>query len=202
LVKPFDDFLQLKNYPFKTMRQHLVETIQGITIPGLAAQTIAANALPNLRQVHHPPSNMDYLEGHTFPHTTVNKIFPGTSPLNEVLDNNYITITFKNSIFNWMYLYLAMQSYYQRTRKIGDFEINLDLFDSAQLPMLRFSMRYCFVSTIPSLEFSTNTNFNELKTFDANITFNKFDVEFLIPGFNSSILNMFEQEDIIDGNRL
>jgi hypothetical protein len=179
----------LKNYPFKTMRQHLIETIQSITVPGLSLQTVNAMAMNNLRQAVHPPhGDVSRLEGSTFPHTTVNKIYPGTSSYNDVIEGTNIQISFKNSIINWMYIYLAMVSYYNRTRSINDFEIDLDLYDSTQLPMIRFRLRYCFVSNLPNLEFSSNTQFNELKMFDAQFTFNKFDVEFLVPDFNSTLM--------------
>ena len=73
---------------------------------------------------------------------------------------------------------------------MNDFWITLTLDDSAENPMIRFRLSDCFISTIPGLSFAYNQNFNESKTFEIGFTFNKFDVEFIIPDFNITKLNL------------
>jgi hypothetical protein len=192
LTEPFDKFLQYSNHPFKTLKGHLIESIQGINIPGISLQPLVVTGLQNLRLSHYPPGDMNELEGQTFPHTTINKVFPGTSPENEIVEGSSANVTFKNTIFNWMYLYTVLKSYYQRTRRISDFEINIDLFNSGQIPLLRFRMMYCFISALPGMEFSSIAVFNELKQFDATFTFNRFDVDLMIPGFDTETITLMD----------
>ncbi len=161
-----------------------------LNIPGINLNNITAAGLNNLGKdswgIDGIPGSNDKLQG--FPHSTVNATYPGTSPMNEVVDSVMVSITFRNSILNWMWIYEMFFRYYKRTRDIREFSIYLDMYDSAQIPMIRFSLGNCYVATVPGLEFATNMNFNEAKTFDCSFVFNRFDVEFLVPEFNTKKL--------------
>ncbi len=173
-TKKYDNFLFHKNYPFKTLRDYFYETIQEISIPGINLNTIAAVGLNNVGNF-----------GNDFNASTVNKNYPGTSPINEIVDGITINITFRNTILNWMYCYEILYRYYNRNRTIKDFYIQLIMKDSAEIDMINFSLSDCFISTMPGLSFSYIQSFSESLTFDVSFTFNKFDVKFLIPEFNS-----------------
>jgi hypothetical protein len=194
LTEKYDKFLFQKNTPFKNIQDYLLESIQTVVIPGINLNTVTVAGLQNLGKNswtnggNNPFGQPTGADG--FPHSTVNAIYPGTAPLNEVVDSTILTITFRNSIINWMYIYELFFSYYKRTRDIKEFSIYLDMLDSAKVPMIRFSMSYCFVATIPGLEFSFANQFNEAKTFDASFVFNKFDVNFLVPEFNQTTVNL------------
>ena len=173
-TKKYDNFLFHKNYPFKTLRDYFYETIQEISIPGINLNTIAAVGLNNVGNF-----------GNDFNASTVNKNYPGTSPINEIVDGITINITFRNTILNWMYCYEILYRYYNRNRTIKDFYIQLIMKDSAEIDMINFTLSDCFISTMPGLSFSYIQSFSESLTFDVSFTFNKFDVKFLIPEFNS-----------------
>ena len=57
------------------------------------------------------------------------------------------------------------------------------MMDSAEIEMIRMTFSNCFVATLPALEFSSQTTFNESKTIDIGIQANKIDVDFNIPDF-------------------
>ena len=175
VTKKYDDFLFHKNYPFKTLKDYFYETIQELSIPGINLNTLSIVGLNNLGL---NPSIQN------FPHTTVNRNYPGTAPQNEIVDGVTIVITFRNTLLNWMYCYEMLYKYYARTRTVDEFYIQLLMKDSAEIDMLKFTLSDCFISTMPGLTFSYLQSFSETKTFDINFTFNKFDVNFLIPGFD------------------
>lgn len=197
LTEKYDTFLFQQNTAFKTIQSHVLESIQNLTMPGINLNTITAAGLNNLGKNPWGPGNEDSIGGkpggpdkNGFPHSTVNATFPGTAPMNEIVDSISANITFRNSILNWCYFYELFYDYYKRSRSIKEFSIYIDMFDSARLPMIRFSLGYCFVATIPGLEFAANQTFNDTKTFDLGFVFNKFDVEFLVPGFKQEILTL------------
>lgn len=180
IVEKYDKFLFHKNYPLKNIRAYLHETIQTINIPGEDFQTLTVSGLSNL-------INADIRD---FPHTTVNRTYPGTSPLNEVVDGIMITVTFKNSILNWIYLFEWMYKYYKRTREAHEFYVNLIMLDSAEIPMINFRLLDCYVAQMPGLEFAYNEGFSESKTFDMSFVFNRFDVNLIVPGFDSETIHL------------
>jgi len=175
LTSKYDKFLFYKNYPFKSLKDYFYETIQEMSIPGINLNTISAIGVPNLgknfSKVNMPPS-------------TINRHYPGTSPINEIVDSVTLNITFRNTLLNWMYCYEVLYSYFARDRKTDEFYIQLILKDSAELDMVKFTLSDCFISTMPGLEFSYLQSFSESKTFDVSFTFNRFEVGFLIPDFD------------------
>ena len=175
ITDKYDKFLFHKNYPFKSLVSYFYETMQNLDIPGINLNTLAIQGLNNLGQ------NPDIAN---FPHSTVNRHYPGTAPINEIVDSVTVNLTFRNTLINWMYCYEVLHRYYSRTRTIKDFKIFLIMKDSAEIPMIKFTLSDCFISTMPGLSFSYNQSFNESKTFDIGFTFNKFDVDFIIPEFN------------------
>jgi hypothetical protein len=181
ITKKYENFLFHKNYPFKTMDSYLYETIQELNLPGINLNTLQISGIPNLGS---NPSKIN------FPHTIINRSYPGTSSQNEIIEGVTITITLKNTIINWMYCYEVLYKYYKRTREIQDFYILLIMHDSTQIPMIQFKASDCFISGMPGLSFSFLQSFNELKSFDVTFTFNKFDVDFIIPNFNIKAINI------------
>lgn len=176
VVKKYDGFLFHKNSPLKTIEAHLLESIQQTSLPGLALQTVNIAGMNNTGS-----AKKNYT---VFNHNTINKQYPGTAPLNEVYDSTVINISFKNTILNWMYIYEIMFSFYKRKRDIKDFQIILVMMDSAEIPMIKFTLSDCFISTIPGLTFAYNESFSETKSFDCGFAFNKFDVDFIVPNFD------------------
>ena len=73
---------------------------------------------------------------------------------------------------------------------MNDFYMQLILKDSAEIDMIKFTLSDCFISTMPGLTFSYLQAFSESKTFDISFTFNKFDTEFLIPGFDLNSVSL------------
>ncbi len=181
ITKKYDDFLYQKNYPFKTLEAYLYETIQNVDMPGINLQTITAAGLANLGK--NPLLT-------NFPNTTVNQHYPGTASQNDIVDGISVNVTFRNTILNWMYCYEVLYRYYSRTRSIKEFGLSLIMKDSSEIPMIRFGLGDCFIGSMPGLSFSYNQAFNESKTFDVGFTFNSFGVDFLLPDFNLSSVNL------------
>jgi hypothetical protein len=181
VTEKYDNFLFTKNYPLKTLESYLYETIQNLDMPGINLSTITETGLQNLGK---NPS-VD-----NFPQVTVNRHYAGTAPMNEIIDGTTVNLTFRNTLLNWMYCYEVLYRYYSRTRSIKDFGIILKMKDSAEIPIIKFTLSDCFISTMPGLSFSYNQSFNESKTFDIGLTFNKFDVAFLLPDFSLTNINL------------
>ena len=179
IVKKYDNFLYKMNYPLKTMRAALHETIQNFTIPGIDLKTFTVDALNNQR-------NSDRSD---FPHPVTQRTYPGHEPYENIIDGMSITITFKNNILNWLYCFEWIYKYYKRTRCAFEFDINITMLDSAEIPILRFKLSDCFLSSTPELEFSYTESFLTSRTFDITFAFNKFDVTMLLPEFKMEVLN-------------
>jgi len=180
LTKKYDSYFFMKNYPFKTLKGYFYETIQEVTIPGINLNQISVEGLANLGILNKQSE---------FQPTTVDKTFPGSAPINKIVENNTISISFRNTIMNWMYCYEVLHGYYIRKRVIEDFYIQLIFMDSAEIPVIGFKLSDCYVSTMPGLTFSMTQGFNETRQFECGFTFNKFDVEFLMPEFKNTVLN-------------
>lgn len=179
--KVYDEFLFHMNGPIKNIKDHIHESIQEIEIPGFNLNVIETNGLPNATG----GGNANF-----FPHTTINRQFPGTSSQNDIIDSKQVNITFRNTILNWSYIFQVMEGYYRRKRIMEQFAINITLLDSAQIPMLSFRFSDCFTSTIPGLSFGFNSNIREVKTVQSGFTFNKFDVKINIPEFAKTNISL------------
>lgn len=179
LVGKYDDYLYHLNSPIKNIVNHIHESVQSITIPGFNLNVTNVVGLSNLTN-NIPNSRTP----NKFAHTTVNKQFPGNSPLSELFDSQIINLTLKNTVLNWMFFYEVMRGYYERTRTLKDFYITITVMDAAEIPLLQFIFSDCFVANMPGLTFASNEDFRESKTIDAGFAFNKLDIKFLIPKFN------------------
>ena len=179
-TQKYNDYLFYLNGPIKNISDHILESIQILSIPGFNLNTVSVQGLSNLKGSTLQISGTNK----TFPHTTINKTFPGTSNQNEILENQIINITFRNTLLNWMYIYEVSYNYYIRTRKSYDFNIYITLHDAADIPLMQFIFKDVFVSAMPGLEFAFNQQFRESKTVDASFTFNGMDTKFMIPEFN------------------
>ena len=68
--------------------------------------------------------------------------------------------------------------------------MDINMLDSAEVPMLRFHIEDSFVSQLPPLEFAYNGSFSESKTFDMTLVFNRFHVMATVPGFDSDMVDL------------
>lgn len=184
LTAKYNKFLFYKNYPFKSLQGYLYETIQQINIPGINLQGNTVTGMNNIGSLDIKAALLAQAQ------TTVNRNYPGNAPINEIIDGINVTITFKNTMFNWMYCYEVLYGYYKRIRDVQQFKIYLLMMDSAEVPMIRFNFSDVFIGAMPGLEFAYNQSFSETKTFDVTFTFNMFDVEFIIPDFIVSELKV------------
>lgn len=180
ISKKYNDYLFHLNQPIKDIKSHIEESIQLVTIPGYSLQILNVNGMNN--------SNVNDLGGvgkkpNFITDTTFNSQYPGTAPMNEVLTDTKVTITFRNTLLNWMYIFEIFKNHYRRDRKISDFQIIITLMDSAEIPMMNFVFTDCFTADIPGLEFAFNANFRESKTIDASFAFRALTPYFKIPEF-------------------
>lgn len=175
LMKKYNDFLFHKNSPIKDIQSHIHESIQSIQIPGMQLNVTNANNMSNIGAAGNLKSQAAL---------TVNRNYIGNSPINEIIEGTTVTVTFRNTLINWMYIYELFRNFYSRNSGLNEFYVNIVLRDSAEIPMINIMFDDCFISALPGLEFSYNTSFRESKTFDVTFTFNKMDVGFIIPTFN------------------
>lgn len=186
IAKKYDEYLFYLNGPIKNINDYILESIQVISIPGFNLNTVTVAGLNNLKgstlNIGSKPSN--------FTHTTTNKTFAGTSSQIEILENQIINVTFRNTLLNWMYIYELSQNYYSRNRTVSDFSIIITLHDAADIPLMQFIFKDSFISAMPGLEFAFNQQFREAKTIDASFTFNGMDTKFIIPEFNLSKIKL------------
>lgn len=181
LTKKYDTFLFQKNGAIKTIHGLLIESLQSVSIPGFALQTTTVDGLQNLGK------NPDIKN---FPTPTHKITYSGNAPQSDIIEGNNVSLTCRNYIINWMYIFEILFKYYKRTREVPQFKIMLTMMDAAEIPMMNFIFSGCFVAQLPGLEFSFNSSFRESKTFDVGFAFNQMDVDFLIPGFDVETFNL------------
>lgn len=174
LMEKYNEFLFHKNSPIKDIQSHIHESIQSIQIPGMQLNVVNVNGMSNIGAAGNLNSQAAL---------TINRNYQGNAPINEIIDSTSITVTFRNTLINWMYIYELFRGSYARQSQLKQFFVNITLRDAAEIPMLNVEFSDCFISGLPGLEFSYNTSFRESKTFDVTITFNKMDFAFIIPSF-------------------
>jgi hypothetical protein len=177
LTGKYDNYLFNRNYPLKTLRGYFHETIQEFSTPGIDLNELVVNGFNNIGKLR--PSGWGGSDD--MPNVTQNRSYPGTSPDNEIINPLKLTVTFRNTVLNYMYCYEVFHKYYKRKREITDFYITAVMMDSAEVPMFRFKFSDAYVASVPGLTFSYTGAFNESKTFDCTFTFNGFDVDLIIP---------------------
>lgn len=186
-AKKYDDYLFHMNSPIKTLIDSIKSTIQNATVPGFNVSPTEVLNLANTQGVAlgtfgQKPVNMT--------ETSVNRSYIGNRPFDELLNSKVININFKNNVINWMYFYEYFRDYYSRKRTVEDFTITFTVMDTGEIPQLQFIFSDCFIVTLPDLEFVYNQVFGETKSIDVGFAFNKFDVKFLIPGFNKTNITL------------
>lgn len=179
ITQKYDDYLFHMNSPFKYMKSNFIESIQQLNIPGLNISALIVQGLDNTGI---DPRNPRF-NPVGFPHTTTNRAYEGNEPWYNLIESTVATISLRNNILNWMYCYEIFYNRYRREHRVDQFQLRLIMMDSAEIPMIKFVMSDCFISTLPGLEFAFNQSFNESKTFDIGIQFNQLDVEFNVPKF-------------------
>ena len=177
IVGKYNDLFRAQNQPLKTIDKILIESIKNVTVPGLTIPSLEIANLPNLG------SNFDN-DLKFFPHSTMVRTYEGNEPWFNVIESKQVTITFRNYIYNWTYLYEMMYRRFQRRDRTEQFSIIITVQDAADIPVVRLMFRNCYIEQLPALEFSFDSAFGETKTFDAGFRFNNFDLEMCIPEFD------------------
>lgn len=190
LTKKYDEYLFHLNSPFKYLKNTFMESVQQLNIPGLNIQSLIIQGLDNTGVDPRNPS----LNPIGFPHTTQNRAYEGNEPWWNTLESTTFTVSLRNNILNWMYCYELFYNRYRREHRVNQFQTRLIMLDSAEVPMIKFIMSDCFLSTLPGMEFAFNQSFNESKTFDVGVQFNRLDVEFYIPEFKKLSINLKSKE--------
>lgn len=182
LVEKYDNYLYRINYPLKSFMSYFHETVQSLSIPGLSLQTTELIGLYNNKNLKADRSN--------FTHNTTQYTQPGNADYTSVLTDNKITVSFKNTILNWLYVWEFAYNYYKRRDRVGTFNVNVILKNSAEINILGFYFNDSFITTTAELEFSFTEAFSESKTFDISILFKEFNVRSLIPDFDETIIKL------------
>lgn len=178
LTCKYDDFLKAKNHPLKSLDKIIVESIKNIVVPGLTIPSMEVTNMPN-----HGPNFAD-VDPKFFPHSTMNRAYEGNEPWGNAIESKVVTFTFRNYVYNWTYFYELLYLRFQRRDRVKQFSIVITVMDPAEIPIMRFSFRDCYVEQLPALEFSFDSAFGETKTFDCSIRFNGLNVEMAIPEFD------------------
>lgn len=179
ITKKYDDYLFSKNAPIKNIEESVYESIVGCTTPGFNLNTQTITGMPNI-------------SGGTRPNTpsNTNMIVPSNTPLLETYESTTFTINCRNNTINYMFFYEMFYSNYNPNNEYRFVTIILDIFDSAEIPMMRYKFGNAFLTSMNGFELNTNNNFREAKTIDLVFTFNRLDVEFIIPGFNMPVMTI------------
>jgi hypothetical protein len=188
LIQKYDNYLFHKNYPFKTMQSLIIEGIQSISVPGIGLQTITVTGMENTGS--NPRQKTDQHGHKDFPAPTNNRVYPGTSPLSEISEGQIVTISYKNYLINWMYMFEIYWGYYRRSRTLDLFNITLTMKDSSEIDQIRFRLEDCFLTSLPNLVFSFTQAFNESQSFDVGFIFQKYNVDFCTPSFDLETINL------------
>lgn len=181
LVKKYNDFLLHKNNPVKNIKDHIHESIETLSIPGLNLQVTEVNGLKNFTNPTETQAK------------TTQWVFPKNQTLIEAFEVNKLNLTCKNTIINWTYFY----EFFRNNLKSGKKELKLENFtidvivrDGGDIPVLLFQFKNCFSASLPALDFSYGSTFGEQKTIDVGFWFNEMDVTLLLPEFDKINLKM------------
>lgn len=178
ITTKYDNFLFKRNYPLKSFYAYFHETIKTITIPGFEMPTLEIDALNNMK-LSAPGSD-------NFIHPVSKYTVAGHEPYENMLTSKTFIITFKNTVLNYMFVFEWMYDFYKRKRDKNVFPIVMTFMDSSDTPMMRYTFAKSFPISLPNLEYSFNNIFDESKEFDVGFQYNNFNVDFVIPDFNST----------------
>lgn len=182
LIEKYNNFLYHKNNPVKDIKNHIHESIETLSVPGLNLGVVEVNGIKNFKS---PQENRQ---------TTSNWVFPKNQSLLEAFEINKLNIVCKNTLINWTYFYEFFRFYIKRGKKdqelnLEDFKISVIVQDSANIPILMFTFKNCFSASLPALDFSYGSPYNESKTIDVGFWFNEMDINLLIPNYDLKNLN-------------
>ena len=180
MTERYDTFLFHKNLVIKNIKGIIMESVKDFSIPGINLSTIAINYLNNSRL--YGGGNVGSSGGLVTP-TSTNRIFPGTENKNNIFESPTFQLNLRNNIINWMYFFEYLNRYNNRDRDVSEFYLTITVMDAAEIPMMQFLLKDCFISTTPGLEFNHADSFNESSVIGFGITFNELSVKFIIPGF-------------------
>lgn len=172
----YDKYISLKNSYFKNIQQVINESIIHWNIPGAGQELIKQETTSNETQAGR--------ENDIIFHNS-------TEPLENLIDQNDITITFRllDGFINYFYLYELFFKKYMNKKK--DYRFDLILTTLTQDRNICFSSSFskCIFKNIQSLNFGYNMVNREYKEFEITVTFSDFSLAFDIPQGNNQIYN-------------
>lgn len=179
ICEKYNNYLFSKNAPLKDIEESVYETIVGCTTPGFNLPTSTITGVSNAASGSRPqtPSN-------------TNIIVPQNAPMLETYESTTFTLNCRNNTLNYMFFYEMFYSNYNPGNEYRFITIVLDIYDSAEIPMMRYKFGNAFLVGMNGLELATNNNFREARTIDLQFTFNRLDVEFIIPGFKMPVMTI------------
>lgn len=162
--KKYSDYLFHANNPVKDIGSLIIESFQSVTVSGIEFQEIVV-------------PNMGGSNGFNTP-------YAGTANETDILTTSFVTITSRNVMLNWARMLEFTKAYYSRQRTVKKFDMSIMFLDTSGSPIMIFDYTNCYISGIPELTFSNTEQFNDSKTFDVKISFERMKTRFNIPTFN------------------
>ena len=135
IAEKYDKYLFHMNGPIKNIKDHIQESMQMVSIPGFNLNVLQVASIGNLKNATFAAPGKT---PNNFPHTSMNRQYAGTSNQNDILESQSVSITFRNTMLNWMYIYEVFYNYYKRSRSLSDFQIVITLYDAGEIPMMQF----------------------------------------------------------------
>lgn len=178
ISKRYDNYLYNKNYPLKNIEEVIYESINNVNIPGFQLPELTIEGLSNIGNNNNYPID----------NPVTQMTLPSEVSQMETFESQEITLSMRNNILNWLYIYEIYYNYFSRDRKVNVFPIYVTILDSAEIEIMRFEFGACYVSGMAGLEFATNNGFRESRIIEARIRFNSMNIETLIPDFKKKDL--------------
>lgn len=167
ISKKYNKYIKLQDSYFNDIISIINESIMRVSIPGLEQELISQ------RTVSGQGGNIEQ-------DITLHK---ANKPLEEVIETNTITVTFRHldSFINYFYLMEMFYKKYAKQTTDSRFMLPITLLNVDKIPVFVAVFDQCLFKSIQGLELSFDSTNREFKEFTCDFTFSNFSIVFDMP---------------------
>lgn len=170
IVEKYNRYLGLQNTYFTTIDQVVNESIMRVSIPGLSQDLISQNTAVDASQG--TVGTQDVTQ------------YQDTRPLEEVIEDNTINVTFRHldSYINYFFLLETFyKMYLSSDKKYVRFDLPVTVYSSDNHPVFIAMFSNCLFKSVPSLDLAYDNQARDFKDFQCAFTYSDFSVIFDLP---------------------
>lgn len=166
----YNRYIQLQNSYFTSIEQVINESVISVELPGLTQELVSETTSTGT-------SNNGAVGSQDV------TLYPDNRPLEEVIESNTITVTFRHldSYINYFYLMELWYTWYLANQKDARFVLPITCLSSDDHPVFTIVFSKCIFKSIQGQTFTYNNQSRDFKEFTCEFVYSDFSVDFDLP---------------------